>query len=115
MPAVRGTGGQAVYVGVNPYPYVVSAALPLPPVSAAVSHTYACLPDLLAGRCCSARTCCMLPILTSPQHTCVACVDNNNNSYPTSMLQPGRVWERVVDTSLQPPDDALMEGGTPVR
>jgi pullulanase/glycogen debranching enzyme len=57
--SVRGSGGQAVYVGVNPYPHVVSAALPLPP--------------------------------------------------------PGRVWERVVDTSLQPPEDALMEGGTPVR
>ena len=30
-------------------------------------------------------------------------------------LQPGRVWERVVDTSLQPPEDALLEGGQPVR
>ena len=30
-------------------------------------------------------------------------------------LQPGRVWERVVDTSMQPPDDALLEGGQPIR
>ncbi|KAL4443720.1 hypothetical protein ABPG75_011457 [Micractinium tetrahymenae] len=28
---------------------------------------------------------------------------------------PGRVWERVIDTSLPPPDDALLEGGQPVR
>lgn len=34
---------------------------------------------------------------------------------PRPSVQPGRVWERVVDTSLQPPDDALLEGGAPVR
>ena len=31
--AVHAPGGQAVYVGVNPYPHTVSAALPQPPVS----------------------------------------------------------------------------------
>ena len=29
-------------------------------------------------------------------------------------LQEGRVWDRVVDTSLPPPEEALLEGGQPV-
>lgn len=29
-------------------------------------------------------------------------------------LQPGRVWERIVDTSRAAPDDALLEGGEPI-
>ncbi|KAL4447190.1 hypothetical protein ABPG77_007223 [Micractinium sp. CCAP 211/92] len=32
---------------------------------------------------------------------------------PTPPL--GRVWERVVDTSLPPPEDALLQGGQPIR
>jgi hypothetical protein len=34
MPAVRGSDGQGVYVGINPHPYPVTASLPRPAVSA---------------------------------------------------------------------------------
>ncbi len=91
--------------------------------AAAAAGECCCLPYI----CMSTRLACWTLLLCShllyaantdqpPAYLrCPSCVDNNNNSSPTSMLQPGRVWERVVDTSLQPPDDALMEGGTPVR
>lgn len=39
--------------------------------------------------------------------------------YPINVVlpppPPARTWERIVDTSLPAPDDALLEGGAPVR
>jgi hypothetical protein len=43
----------------------------------------------------------------------------NPHPYPVTASLPrpavGRVWERIVDTSLPAPEDALLEGGEPIR
>lgn len=114
-PAVHSTSGQAVYVGINPYPHSITASLPPAPVRCAALPA-----SQLASPCVPLCLSSPLPslgqALRHPHPACPALLATPPALFPYyPTLQPGRVWERVVDTSLQPPEDALLEGGTPIR